>query len=110
VRKVAVGWFTFWYEMTSLRNSLVPFALAIANWILAVIGIRRAQREGRPFFALLLPILAVNALVALLIPLGRYSVPVLPTLAVLAGFGADTLLSRRAAHATASAAPTTASV
>ena len=109
LRKCVVGLFTFWYEMTSLRNSLIPFVLAIGNWILAVIGMRRAQREGRPFFALLLPILAVNAFVALLIPLGRYSVPVLPTLAVLAGFGADTLLSRRGAHAAAPATPPTVS-
>jgi 4-amino-4-deoxy-L-arabinose transferase-like glycosyltransferase len=94
VRKVVAGLFTFWYEMTSLRNSLVPFTLAIGNWILAVIGMKRAKREGRPFFVLLLPILTVNAFVALLIPLGRYSVPVLPTLAILAAFGADTLLSR----------------
>lgn len=94
VRKVVVGLFTFWYEMTSLRNSLVPFTLAIGNWILAIVGMRQARREKRPFFALLLPIVAVNAFVALLIPLGRYSVPVLPTLAILAAYGADTLLSR----------------
>lgn len=103
VRKVLVGVFTFWYEMTSLRNSLVPFTLAIVNWVLAVIGMRAARREGRPFFVLLLPIITVNAFVALLIPLGRYSVPVLPTLAILAAYGADVLLSRRAARAAASA-------
>lgn len=99
VRKCVVGLFTFWYEMTSLRNSLVPFTLAIFNWILAVIGMRAAKREGRPFLVLLLPIVVVNAFVAVLIPLGRYSVPVLPTLAILAAYGADTLLSRRAAAA-----------
>jgi hypothetical protein len=97
VRKVVVGLFTFWYEMTSLRNSLVPFTLAIGNWVLAIIGMRRAHREGRPFFVMLLPILALNVFVALLVPLGRYSVPILPTLAILAGFGADTLLARRKA-------------
>lgn len=31
----------------------------------------------------------------ILIPLGRYSVPVLPLLAIMAAFGVDTLLSRR---------------
>lgn len=105
VRKIVVGLFTFWYEMTSLRNSLVPFALALGNWILAVIGIRRALREDRPFFVILLPILTLNAFVSLLVPLGRYSVPVLPSLAILAAFGADTLLQRRKARASASAAP-----
>ena len=37
--------------------------------------------------------------VALLIPLGRYSVPILPFLAILAAFGVDTLLERRKAKA-----------
>jgi hypothetical protein len=60
---------------------------------------RAARREGRPFFVLLLPIITVNAFVALLIPLGRYSVPVLPTLAILAAYGVEVLLARRAAAA-----------
>jgi hypothetical protein len=109
VRKVVVGLFTFWYEMTSLRNSLVPFTLAILNWTLAIIGIKRARRENRPFFVILLPILALNAFVALLVPLGRYSVPVLPSLAILAAFGVDTLLERRKARALPAAAPPAAS-
>ena len=35
--------------------------------------------------------------VALLLALGRYSVPILPALIVLSAFGVDTLLNRRAA-------------
>jgi hypothetical protein len=34
----------------------------------------------------------VNVFVATLIPLGRYSVPILPCLSILAAFGVDTLL------------------
>jgi hypothetical protein len=37
----------------------------------------------------------MNVFVALLIPLGRYSVPVIPCLMILAAFGVDTLLNRR---------------
>ena len=44
VRKVLVGLFTFWYQMTSLRNSLIPGSLAIVGWALAAIGLRRAHR------------------------------------------------------------------
>ena len=96
VRKVVVGLFTFWYEMTSLRNSLVPAVLALAGWMLAVVGLKRSVAEGRPSWLLLLPILVLNVFVATLVPLGRYSVPILPSLSILAAFGVDTLLGDRA--------------
>ena len=95
VRKVVVGLFTFWYQMTSFRNSLIPAVLALMNWILAFIGLRRALIERRPAWLLLLPIVVLNVFVATLVALGRYSVPILPCLAILAAFGADTLLDRR---------------
>jgi uncharacterized membrane protein YhhN len=94
IRKVVVGMFTFWYEMTSLKNSLIPAGLALIAWIFAFFGLKRAYRERRPAWLLLLPILVLNAFVALLVPLGRYSVPVLPLLCILAAFGVDTLLER----------------
>jgi 4-amino-4-deoxy-L-arabinose transferase-like glycosyltransferase len=93
-RKFFVGLFTFWYEMTTLVNSLIPLTLAIGCWILTYIGWRRAHAEGRPSWLLLLPIVVTNVLVAALIPLGRYSVPILPCLGILAAFGVDTLLAR----------------
>ena len=96
VRKVVVGLFTFWYEMTSLKTSLVPAVLAVGCWVLALFGMKRAREEKRRTWLLLMPILVTNVLVAYLIPLGRYSVPILPLLAILAAFGADTLLARRA--------------
>ena len=93
-RKVFVGLFTFWYEMTSLKNSLIPGSLALVGWALAIVGLRRANREGRPSWLIWLPIVVMNVFVALLIPLGRYSVPILPFLMILAAFGVDTLLNR----------------
>jgi 4-amino-4-deoxy-L-arabinose transferase-like glycosyltransferase len=95
VRKVFVGLFTFWYEMTSRASSLVPFVLALVSWTLAVVGMKRAHREGRPYWLLLLPIVVLNVVVAILVPLGRYSVPVIPCLSLLAAFGVDTLIGRR---------------
>jgi 4-amino-4-deoxy-L-arabinose transferase-like glycosyltransferase len=93
-RKIFVGLFTFWYEMTSLKNSLIPGSLALIGCALAIPGLIRANREGRPSWLIWLPIVVMNVFVALLIPLGRYSVPVLPCLMILAAFGVDTLLNR----------------
>lgn len=95
VRKVVVGLFTFWYEMTSLKTSLIPASLAIVGWAFAIIGLKRANREGRPSWLIWLPIVVMNLFVAALIPLGRYSVPIIPCLMILAAFGVDTLLNRR---------------
>jgi 4-amino-4-deoxy-L-arabinose transferase-like glycosyltransferase len=100
VRKVVVGLFTFWYEMTSLKNSLVPAVLALASWVLTAVGWKRGRSEGRRAWLLLLPVVVSNVFVATLIPLGRYSVPIVPFLTVLAAFGVDTLLSRRKAAST----------
>jgi hypothetical protein len=95
VRKVAVQLFTFWYEMTNLVNSLVAGLCALLLWSLAFIGWRRARAEGYLSWPLLLPILTLNISLAILLALGRYSIPILPALAVLAGFGIDALLRRR---------------
>src|SRR5882724_5419238 len=83
LRKCFVGLFTFWYEMTSLRNSLVPGVLALAAWALTWVGWKRAGQEHLAHWLLLLPIAVMNVFVAVLIPLGRYSVPILPCLMVL---------------------------
>ena len=55
------------------------------TWAFALIGWRRTRRERRPAWLLLLPVLYFNISLAFLLALGRYSVPVLPALIVLAG-------------------------
>ncbi|MEP7050012.1 MAG: hypothetical protein ABJB12_06650, partial [Pseudomonadota bacterium] len=87
VRKAAIGIFTFWYELTTPVNSLVVGGCALVCWILAAIGLRRARLQRRTVWPLLLPIIAVNALYAALLALGRYSAPTIPTLLVMAAWG-----------------------
>ena len=94
VRKTAVGLFTFWYQMTNQLNSLVAAGIALAAWALVAVGWRRARREARPNWLLILPILSMNVLIALLCSLGRYSMPIIPCLMILAAFGVDTLMVR----------------
>lgn len=97
LRKFAVGLFTFWYELTNRANSLLVGALAAIALALAFLGWRRARRENRPAWLLLLPALYLNLLLAALLALGRYSAPILPGLLIVAAYGADALLSRREA-------------
>jgi hypothetical protein len=56
------------------------------------------MRQGRggsyQFWLLLLPIFSLNLIYALVLALGRYSAPCIPTLIVLAAFGADCLVRR----------------
>jgi 4-amino-4-deoxy-L-arabinose transferase-like glycosyltransferase len=97
-RKFVVQLFTFWYEMTSLKNSLIAGLTAVLFWILGLIGWRRARAEGHVSWPLFLPILCLNIPLAILLALGRYSAPAVPALAVLAAFGLDTVLQRRPAE------------
>ncbi|HYQ03504.1 MAG TPA: glycosyltransferase family 39 protein [Polyangiaceae bacterium] len=92
VPKTFIGLFTFWYELTSAKNSLVVGGAALGAWILAVLGILRARLQGRILWPLLQPILTINILYAILLSLGRYSAPVIPTLMVLSSWGIACLL------------------
>ena len=63
--------------------------------MLVLVGVPRARREKRPLWLLFLPILALNAIYAAVLALGRYSAPCIPTLMILAAWGVDTLLTRQ---------------
>jgi len=95
LRKTAVGMATFWYQMTSLKTSLAAGGTALVAWIFALIGLRRSWVERQPVWLLLAPILYLNFFLAALLALGRYSVPVLPCLVVLAAFGLETLTRKQ---------------
>jgi 4-amino-4-deoxy-L-arabinose transferase-like glycosyltransferase len=94
VRKSLVGVFTFWYEMTTALTSAVAGLLALTAWSLTLVGLPRARREARPIWILFIPVLYMNLLLAALLALGRYSVPILPCLWTMAAFGLDTILEK----------------
>jgi 4-amino-4-deoxy-L-arabinose transferase-like glycosyltransferase len=94
LRKMFVNFFMFWYVATTKANSLFVGFIAVCSWALAVVGMRRARTEARPFWPVLLPILSVNLTYAALLALARYSAPTIPLLMVLAGLGVETLLRR----------------
>jgi len=99
VRRFFVGIFTFWYQMTSLPTSLVAGGLAAIAWLFAAFGLKRAYHERRPAWIVLLPVVYLNLLLAALLALGRYSMPVTPCLIALAAYGIDSLLPRRESRA-----------
>jgi 4-amino-4-deoxy-L-arabinose transferase-like glycosyltransferase len=103
VRKTFVGIFTFWYQMTSLPNSLAAGAMALVAWLFAAIGLRRSWTERQPVWLVLAPIVYLNLFLAALLSLGRYSVPVMPCLVVLAAFGVYTCWERLRAGRTSAA-------
>jgi 4-amino-4-deoxy-L-arabinose transferase-like glycosyltransferase len=94
VKKVTVAAFMFWYVVTSRANSLLVGGLALAAWALAFYGMKHGKGRGHVFWLLLLPVLSLNLIYALVLALGRYSAPCIPSLVVLAAFGADRLLQK----------------
>lgn len=95
VKKTFIGVFTFWYQMTTLPNSLAAGSMSLIAWFFAAFGLKRSRREGQPAWLVLAPVVYLNLLLAVLLSLGRYSVPVLPCLLVLSAAGLDWLLERR---------------
>jgi 4-amino-4-deoxy-L-arabinose transferase-like glycosyltransferase len=87
LRKFAIGVFTFWYELTNRKNSLVIGGLALVSWMFAALGLRAARARDIAFWPLVQPILTINLLYAALLALGRYSAPTIPTLMVLTSWG-----------------------
>jgi len=92
LRKVSIGVFTFWYEVTTRKNSIVIGLLALAGWALTLFGLVRGRPKKQLFWFLLLPIVSVNLIYAAVLALGRYSAPCIPTLMVMAAYGLTVLL------------------
>jgi 4-amino-4-deoxy-L-arabinose transferase-like glycosyltransferase len=94
VKKFVIGCFMFWYVVTSRANSLLVGTLALGGWVLSLLGVSLNAGKGYRFWIPILPILSLNFLYAAILALGRYSAPCIPTLMVLAAFGAESLYER----------------
>jgi 4-amino-4-deoxy-L-arabinose transferase-like glycosyltransferase len=94
VKKFFIGTFMFWYVVTTKANSLLVGTLALGGWVFSLIGLGLAGGKGYRFGWLFLPILSLNFLYAAILALGRYSAPCIPTLMVLASFGAVSLYEK----------------
>ncbi len=94
VKKAIIGAFMFWYVVTSRANSLLVGGLALGAWALAIYGMAHGRGRWHAFWLLLLPVFSLNLVYAAVLALGRYSAPCIPTLLVLAAFGANCLLKR----------------
>jgi len=103
IRKISSTFFMFWYVATTRGNSLFILAMSLTTWALAFVGIRRAWREKRPIWQLVLPILTWNFTYAALVALARYSAPVVPLVTLLAAYGVDSLLRTRSKESQESA-------
>jgi hypothetical protein len=91
LRKLTIQVFTFWYIVETRTKSIIVGSIAAVVLTLSVFGYVRAARRD----ALVWPVLAVlayfNLIYAAFLAFARYSMPLYPTLAVLAGAGLVTL-------------------
>jgi CHASE2 domain-containing sensor protein len=94
LRKFAVQLFTFWYIVETRAKSLFVGSIAAVVLAFSIAGYVRASRRN----ALVWPVVAVlvyfNVIYAAFLAFARYSMPLFPTLAILAGGGIVALLQQ----------------
>jgi hypothetical protein len=104
LRKFTVQLFTFWYIVETRAKSLFVGSIAAVMLAFSIVGYVRALRRN----ALVWPVVSVlvyfNVIYAAFLAFARYSMPVFPTLAILAGGGVVALLEQLRIWRVASAA------
>jgi hypothetical protein len=94
LRKVLIQTVTFWYVVETRTKSILVGGVALVVLALSLVGAASAKREGA------LPVLSVlfyfNVMYAVFLAFARYSMPLYPTLTVLASGGVVSLLKRHA--------------
>jgi len=93
LRKFAVQFLTFWYIVETRSKSIMVGALAALMLVLAGIGSWRAWRSGVVVWPVLAVLVYFNAIYAAFLGFARYSMPLFPTLTVLAAGGLAALLA-----------------
>ncbi|HLK36603.1 MAG TPA: hypothetical protein VKU41_07600 [Polyangiaceae bacterium] len=94
LHKFAVQFFTFWYIVETRRRSVLVGLVALAMLVLAGIGTVRAQRTGQLVWPVFAVILYFNVIYAAVLAFARYSMPLFPTIVVLAAGGLASLVER----------------
>jgi 4-amino-4-deoxy-L-arabinose transferase-like glycosyltransferase len=87
VRKFAVQAATFWYIVETRSRSLLVGGIALGVLLLAAFGARSAYVQGATVWPILLVIVYFNAMYAAFLAMARYSMPLFPTLSVVAAGG-----------------------
>jgi hypothetical protein len=94
LKKFTVQLFTFWYIVETRAKSLFVGSIAAVVLGFSIAGYLRASRRN----ALVWPVVAVlvyfNVIYAVFLAFARYSMPLFPTLAILAGGGVVALLDK----------------
>jgi hypothetical protein len=92
LRKFTIQAATFWYIVETRSRSLLVGAIALVILVLSAIGAANAQRSGMVVWPVLLVIVYFNAMYAAFLAMARYSMPLFPTLSVVAAGGVVWLL------------------
>lgn len=85
--KFVVQLASFWYIVETRQKSLLVGAIALVMLTLAALGTWRAWRQGSLVWPVALVIVYFNAIYAAILAFARYSMPLFPTLTVLAAGG-----------------------
>jgi 4-amino-4-deoxy-L-arabinose transferase-like glycosyltransferase len=87
LRKFVIQAATFWYIVETRSRSLLVGAIALVILVLSAIGAGSAQRRGVVVWPVLLVVIYFNAMYAAFLAMARYSMPLFPTLSVVAAGG-----------------------
>ena len=94
IYKFCAQFASFWYVVETRTKSLLVGTLALGVLVFAGLGAWRARTSLTPVWPVLVVVLYFNAIYAVFLAFARYSMPLFPTLTVLAAAGLVTLLER----------------
>jgi hypothetical protein len=94
LKKFAIQLFTFWYIVETREKSLFVGSIAALVLALSVAGYVRASRRNALVWPLVAVLVYFNLIYAAFLAFARYSMPLFPTLAILAGGGCVALFDQ----------------
>jgi 4-amino-4-deoxy-L-arabinose transferase-like glycosyltransferase len=94
VYKFGVQLASFWYIVETRKKSMMVGSIALIMLALAALGVRRAARSGKLVWPVVVVVLYFNAIYAAFLAFARYSMPLFPTITILAAGGLSWLFER----------------